>query len=237
MAKAKVASGEIVAVNEKSSSAKLEQAQKVTVGVDRNNEQILQLNQDQGVELVWVEGNFRRLPSEIVDKLTVKNLKNYLKTENAADAAAERAKISTVRVGNPLQNPIGGYSEFRERIRPRKGWHQCWANPGRDFTEKMQGPYKQVRERTKEDEKNDVEPGYENGEVLKRLDGDGKVEAIALECPQELFEQYLQWMSDKSSLAKKQVKSDFFGKVENINRELPRDKRIHAMDDDGEVQE
>jgi hypothetical protein len=223
---------------EENGSAVVEQVQRVTVGIDRNNEQVLQLNMDNGVELVWEPGNFRKLPESVVNALGKENLKRYLKAEVLAEEASRKAAKRVQVVGNPLmRNPLSGYSEYREEIRARRGWHQCWANPGRDFDEKMRGPYKQVRKPTDAQEKEGFEPGEENGEVLKRMDGEGKVEAIALECPQHLFEQYLQWMSDKSSLKRTEIKNDFFGKVEGINRDLPRDKRIMPMDDDGDVQE
>lgn len=215
-------------------SAGVEQRQKVTVGVDRNNEQVLQLNIDTGVQLVWDPKDFRKLPNAVVDQLSRENLKAYLKAEGAAEALKPQGKVEVMR--NPLlSNPLSGYAESREFIRARRGWHQYWANPGRDFDERMRGPYRQVRVPTDEQKKAGYEPGEENGEVLKRLDGEGKVEAIALECPQDQYEAYLQWMADASGLAKTTVKRNFAKRVEEINRDLPADMRVGLVDDEGDL--
>lgn len=211
--------------------AKAERIENITVGIDRTDDVILQLNLDKGVQLEWDELSFRKLPAAIVEQLRPANMKAYLIAETKAEEHARRvAKLELPK--NPL-SPLSGYSEARERIRARAGWHQCWANAGRDFDDKMRGPYKQVR---KQKDGENQPAGEENGEVLKRLDGEGKVEAIALECPEHLYLKYLEWMSSQSGVRKTGVKSDFFAAVEGINRELPRDQRILPIDDEGELQ-
>jgi hypothetical protein len=214
-------------------SAKVEQVQEVLVTVDRSDEQILQFNVDRGVRLVWDVGSFRKLPEAVVDQLTVENMKAYVRAEALAEAK-KPVKVEVMR--NPLQNPLTGYAETREKIRERKGWHQTWANPGRDFDAKMAGPYKQVREPTEEQKRKGYQPGEENGEVLKRITADGKVEAIALECEEHLFKAYLKWMADASSQRKTGIKQDFFTSVETLNKGLHRSQRVLAEDLEGELQ-
>lgn len=205
--------------------------QTVTISVDKSNEEILQLNMDSGMELSWTGDSFRKLPEEVTGKLTTSNLKSYLKAEIAAEGKAKAATKVQV-LANPF-NPVKGNAEAREYIRPRKGWHQSWKNPGRDFDEAMLGPYKQVRKQAEGEKK---EPGYETGEVFKRLDGEGKVEAIAVECREEDYKAYLEWMSQESSRRFTGVKSSFFEKTEAINRGLGRGERITPFDDSGELQ-
>ena len=222
-------------VAEKKRVKKVEQTQKVVISMDKSDAVVLQLNMDEAILLEWSTGSFRRLPPVVVEKLRPDNMRAYLITETKVDQRAARAsKVEVLR--NPL-NPLTGYSESREVIRPRRGWHQCWANPGRDFDEKMRGPYKQVCLPTEDQKKSKYEPGDESGEVFKRLNGEGKVEAIALECPEHLFKAYLEWMSSQSGVRKATVKTDFFTAMENINRELPRDSRIKPIDDTGDLQD
>jgi hypothetical protein len=213
---------------------KVEQPQNVIVGVDRSYEQVLQLNADPSVVLEWqpMEGAFKRLPAYVVEKLTPGNMRNYLVAETKFDAVM--SKVVKV-VTNPF-NPLMSDSAFREKIRARKGWHQCWAGPGGDAETKLAGPYKQVRKPTEAQEKKGYEPGEEEGEILKRNDGMGNLEAIAVEVPEHLFKEYLEWMSVKSRGKKTEMKEQYFGKVEDINRDLPRDKRIVPIDDEKEVQ-
>jgi len=222
-------------VMQKNRVPEVEQMEKVVVSLDKSNEVVLQLNMDAKVRLEWDYLAFRKLPEAVVEKLRPDNMRAYLVAETKAeDRAKAQAAVKVVR--NPL-SPLSGYSEAREFVRKRSGWHQCWANPGRDFDAKMRGPYRQVREPTAEQKKSGYEPGDESGEVLKRFDGEGKVEAIALECPQKLFDEYLEWMSAQSGDRRQGVKADFFSAMENINRELPRDARIKPIDDEGQLQE
>jgi hypothetical protein len=218
--------------------AKMEPAQKVMVSFDKPNDIVLQLNMDSGVELQWNAHDFRKLPENVVELLRPTNMRNYLvaETQFNANKAKDAGKIEVLT--NPM-NPLSGYTEARERIRARKGWHQCWAGPGRDYEAKISGPYKQVREPTEAQKRAGYEPGYEDGEVVKLLDGEGKVEAIAMECPQELFDKYLEWMSKKSGARKQEIKGDFFKSVEDINREIPasrKSERIIPLDSEGDVQ-
>jgi hypothetical protein len=204
--------------------------QKVTIGIDRSYEQVLQLNSDPSIEMVWVpkEQEFKRLPPHVVEKLTPGNMRNYLIAETKFDAAVStRVKV----VVNPF-NPLLGNSNYREKIRARKGWHQSWAGPGGDVETKLSGPYKNVRKPTEAQEKKGYEPGEEEGEILKRNDGMGNVEAYAVECPEHLFQQYLEWMSAKSQASRTALKEQYASEVEDINRDLPKDKRIVPMDGD-----
>jgi hypothetical protein len=210
-----------------------EQKQKVLVSLDNTNDMVLQMNMDGSIALDWDYLAFRKLPVAVVEKLRPDNMRTYLVAETKA---AERAAHTIKVVRNPL-SPLTGYSEAREHVRARRGWHQAWANPGRDFDAKMRGPYQQVRQPTEVQKNTGYEPGEESGEILKRFDGENKVEAIAVECPEELYREYLQWVSDQSGVRRTGVKQDFFSAMENINRELPRDARIKPIDDAGELQE
>jgi hypothetical protein len=206
----------------KTGVAGTEQAQKKLVGIDVSDQQILQFNMMDDVELVWEGDAFRKLSEEVQNQLKPENLKRYLRADLAAEEKAE-AFIRKTRVSNPF-NPLQGEAEAREYIRARPGWHQCWKNPGREYDAAIMGPYKPIRKQKDGEEK---EPGYEEGEVLKRVDADGKVEAIAVECPQELFEQYLTWMDSESTRRYKGLTEDFIGGIEEINRKTSKsDARI-----------
>ena len=215
--------------------AEVAQPQKVIVGLDRSYEQVLLLNADPSVELEWVpkEQQFRRLSPAVVEQLTPSNMRNYLIAETKFDIEmSKRVKV----LSNPF-NPLMPDSAFREKIRARKGWHQCWAGPGGDAETKLAGPYKNVRKPSDAQERGQkFEPGEEAGEILKRMDGNGLVEAIAVECPEHLFQEHLEWVSQKSRASVVQQKEQYFGKVEEINRDLPREKRIVPIDDAGDVQ-
>ena len=200
------------------------------ISIADSDETVLKLNQIPEVKLEWDFKAFRKLSDGVVKELRADNLKRYV----LAEAKAEEESKKAVRVTNPF-NPIKGNAEFREFIRPRKGWHQAWKNPGREFDEAMAGPYKQVRKPTKEQEKAGFEPGEETGEVWKRLDGKGEAEAIAVECPQELFDQYLKWMASKSDEAYRGVKENYYNAIEDINRKVTRrGARITPMEFDNE---
>jgi len=125
-------------------------------------------------------------------------------------------------------------SSYRLKIRPRRGWHQFWKSPGVDFEMAIAGPYKKVR---KQKDGEEQEPGYENGEVLKLLDGEGKVELIAVECLLEMYEKHLEAMARKSSRMLVGAKEDFFRATEEINRRQGnRNARIVATDESGDLQ-
>lgn len=198
----------------------VEQKQKVTIGLDKSNEQILALEADGKFELVWDPREFRSLPEEVTRSFGRETLKKYWFAEAAAAELEREAREQKgfQIIENPLGNSRGSY-EFRMYIRPRTGWHGYWANPGADFDRCMgSGKYVQVRKPTEAQEKAGYEPGTESGEVIKRLTADGKIEAIALECRQEDYEQYLKWMDQQSSMKYSGVKEGYYEGIENINR-------------------
>ena len=228
----------------KSGVKKVETPQIITISRDRTNEQVLQFNMDTGIRLAWDPDDFRELPEDVARQLTYDNLKSYLKTQYVVkEKAATAAAAGRIEVRNPI-NPLGMNSEFRLQIRARKGWHQCWKSPGNELEAALAGPYKQVRKQALKKDKDgkqvydkdhqpayeDAEPGQENGEVLKIQDETGKVELVAVECRQELYEEYLEYMAEKSRLMYGANKGKFVENVEEINKNLKRDNRMKVLD-------
>jgi hypothetical protein len=217
--------------------------QKITITVDRTNEQVLVFNQDKDIELVWVEDSFRELPEEVERQLRHDNLKRYLIVQTLVSEKAKRA-VSEPKIESMI-DPLGMNSDFRLRIRSRRGWHQCWKTPGNEFDAAMQGPYKQVRKQAEMKGKDgkavldkwgqpkleEKEAGEENGEVLKLIGEDGKVELIATECPQELFGKHVEWMAEKSRAMYDSNKDKFRESVETLNVNLEKSKRMKVIDD------
>lgn len=204
----------------------MEQRQKRLISIADSDEQVLKYNQMKELDLDWDPKAFKKLKQSTVEQLEMKNLRRYI----LAEAEAERISKAAVKVVNPF-NPLTGNAEAREFIRPRKGWHQAWKNEGREYQEAILGPYKPVREPTAEQKRDGYEVGEENGEIIKRKDAEGKVEAIAVECRQELFEQYLQFMSDESSARLGAMKDGYFQAIEDINKGITRkDARITPME-------
>lgn len=218
---------------------KVEQKTRVTIALDKTNEQILALDQDDKVELVFDFMSFRKLPEEVVTKLKVVNQRSYW----IAEAKAEEYANNVLKTPRIFSNPLGNTSDayvHQLYIRPRPGFHQYWAAPGADFDRcMMSGNYHQVRKQKVDVNGNSVEkdvaPGEETGEVLKRIDAEGKVEAIALECREEHYLEYLQWMDQQSTMKYRSIKDDFMTNVENLNRDAKsRSSRITPMDLDEE---
>ena len=195
----------------------VEQKQRVIIGLDNTNEQILALDQDAGIEIEFDVVRFRKLSDDVVDKLKRESKRKYWVAE-AKHQEMQAAPKGVVVIDNPLGNSSDAYSA-RLKVRERTGYHTYWAAPGADFERCMaSGMYTQVREPTEDERKKGVKPGYESGEVKKIMTSEGKVELIALECPIEAYEQYLQWMSQQSSLRYGAIKADYYEKTEEINR-------------------
>lgn len=212
-------------------AGKVEQKQKVTISLDKTWEQILALDKDKGIEVAFDYRSFKKLTTEQQKQLSMETLKAYWIAEEKNREYAEEAKDRVTLIENPLGMGNSTIS-YREYIRPRRGYHQYWANPGADFEAKMaSGAYRQVREPTEEQTKKGYEPGAENGEVKKRLNGEGKVEAIALECTEDAYQQYLLWMDQQSSLRYGAIKTEYYSKTDDINRGISRrGARITPMD-------
>lgn len=199
---------------------KMEQKQKITIGIDKSNEQILALESDERLELEWDPRDFRPLPEEVTRSFRRENLKKYWVAEAQANEMKREAHKGFEIIDNPLGNSLSAY-EYRQHIRARKGWHGYWANPGADFDRCMAtGNYVQVRKPTDEQERKGYVPGEENGEVIKRLNAEMKVEAIALECREEHYQQYLQWMDQQSSMRYGEIKSNYFEKIDDLNKDI-----------------
>ena len=211
--------------------AEVEKVQIVNVNFDKSDEAVLQLNLDKGFVLEWSHESFRKLPEKVWKQLKPENMRNYLKAEGIFEAVyrvnnAERVEV----VDNPF-NPIEGNADYRLKIRERKGWHGAWKAPGIELDSALLGPYVQVRkpkEGTKE------QPGEETGEVLKILDSEGKVEAVAVECREDAIKKYKEWMSQQSRKRYDGIKSEFAAGVSSINRGLSKSEgRITPLDENG----
>jgi hypothetical protein len=213
------------------SVVKNEQVQVVHVNIDMTRERLLQFNQDEKVRLVWDEDEFKELEEVIERQLSYENLKNYLIVKQHVVEKAKKA-ASTITGFEPAKLQLQDWASYRLKIRERKGWHPYWASPGADFDMRMAlGVYHQVRKHKTDtygkDLEPDVEPGYESGEVLKLLDGDGKVELIALECPLEFYEEVINDMSTKSVARFKRQNESFAETIEEeINVRVPKDHRM-----------
>ena len=212
----------------------MEQKQRKVVRIAVTDQQILQFNMMDDVEMHWEGDAFRKIPEAVQNQLKPENLRRYLRADLEAEKKAEKF-LGKVQAKNPF-NPLQGEAEAREYVRPRKGWHQAWKNPGREYDTAVLGPYKPVRDPTKEQKDKGYEAGDESGEVVKRLDADGKVEAIAVECPQEIFEEYLNWMNEESTRRYAGITEEYLVKIEDINRNTKRsDARIIPIVDGEQV--
>jgi hypothetical protein len=232
MAEKKVSVKEKKAPEGESAGSKVEQKAKVSIGVDRTDEQILNLNLDKGVELEWDPKDFRRLPAEVVDQLQRVNLVSYVRVESAVDAADRVAKDEVKFTGPRRQlDPLGMYAQHRmQSLEPQShikaGWHLYWAAPGADFDTKIAGPYRQVRFQ-KEDEDKPV--GEEGGEVIKLMDGEGKAELILLEIRDELFQEHLEWQSQESRNRFGEVGQNFEQTIEELNKGVKKQARMRVI--------
>lgn len=223
------------ASKEESGAKKVEQRSTKLISIADTNELVLQYNGMEELDLEWDRGAFRVLPVNVQEKLRPDNLRRYVMAEIRAQEEAKKASKVTV-TANPM-NPIQGAADYAEYIRPRRGWHQAWKNEGREYEAAILGPYRPVREPTDAQKKEGkYEPGEENGEIKKRKDSEGKVEAIAVECPQEIFEQYLNYMSESSSSRFTQIEETYASELEQINRNVGhKDARVIPMVNGKEV--
>jgi hypothetical protein len=217
----------------KSGVTKVDTKRKTLISIDLSDEVVLELDRKGEVALSWDPFSFRALKEETIKELSEESRVAYYKAKIEADERAKEAERKA-QADLEVMSPLEMNSSHRLKIRARRGWHQAWKAPGVDFDTAMSGPYKQVR---KQKEGESEEPGYENGEVLKLYDGEGKVELIAVECPEELYQQHLLAMARKSSRMLVGAKEDFFRATEEINRKQSnRDSRIIATDESSELQ-
>lgn len=229
-----MAGTEVVTKVKENGAVKMEQPQIVAVSVDRSDSEILQLNLDKKVQLVWSVERFRKLDEAVWKQLSPDNMKEYLKAEAVFDMEQKAIASTKVEILTDPFDPVEGDSNFRLKIRARKGWHQCWKSPGMEFEAAMAGPYKQVRKPTEQQKKDGYEVGYESGEVQKIVDGKNDVELIAVECPEELFEKHKEYISQKSVRRFQKITEDYASGIEDINRGMKRkDGRIVPLDGNG----
>jgi hypothetical protein len=201
---------------------------------DTSDEKVLQLNVDSNVILIWSEDSFRELPESVELQLKPQNMRNYLKVKMIIEARVKNVEEKAIVSNDDDLDDMEFMADYRLRTRERRGWHTYWAAPGPDFDRCIaSGHYKQIR---KQLEGEDREPGYENGEVLKLLDGEGKVELIALECPMEYYQKRIQRMATKSQERYAANKEAFASVVEEeINVRAPREARMNVYDENGRI--
>lgn len=216
------------------------QVQIVQVNIDMSDERILQFNSDRSVKLQWNAKEFRKLNREVVEQLVFDNAKSYVLAEQKFDVA--KAASEQITGFETPKMDLQDWASYRLRTRVRRGWHTYWAAPGADFDMRMGcGYYRQIRKHAEDangnDKEPDVEPGYENGEVLKILDGEGKVELIALECPEEYFGAIISDVAGRSQARFKSRKEDLEATLEEVvNRHVDKDHRV-SVGGDGLVEE
>lgn len=201
---------------------------------DTADEKVLQLNVDSNVVMTWSEDSFRELPESVELQLKPQNMRNYLKVKMTVEARIKNVEERAIVSNDDDLDDMEFMADYRLRTRERRGWHTYWAAPGPDFDRCIaSGHYKQIRKQL-EDE--DQDPGYENGEVLKLLDGEGKVELIALECPMEYYQKRIQRMATKSQERYAANKEAFASVVEEeINVRAPREARMNVYDENGRI--
>ncbi|NJL70760.1 MAG: hypothetical protein HC888_03700 [Candidatus Competibacteraceae bacterium] len=215
-----------------SGASRVELATITTVGVDVPDSVILEWNRDEKVELTWnpEPDLFRDLPESVWTKLRALNLANYIKMRERKEAIQRARNATQIEVVENPFNPVLGDAEAREIIRARQGWHQCWKNPGIQYDSALLAGYVAVRKPGKDGEK----PGEETGEILKRVDSENKVEAIAVETTQARLEQYYRWMSQESQKRYSGVREAYATGIEGINRGMSRSEgKIIPMDENG----
>ena len=211
-----------------------EQVQVVKVNIDMTEERLLQFNQDDKVRLEWDEAEFRELGEVIERQLSYDNLKSYLIVKQKVVDKAKVA-VETITGFEPAKLQLQDWATYRLKIRERKGWHPYWASPGADFDMRMAlGFYKQVRKHKVDALDKDLEPnvkaGEEMGEVLKLLDGENKVELIAMECPEDFYQEVIDDMSRQSTARFRNQNENFASTIEEeINTRVPKDHRMKVF--------
>lgn len=229
------------------SVASASQVQIVQVLIDMDDERVLQFNSDDKVVLQWDVNSFRELPPVVEKQLRYENLKEYIIVQQKVKEKAQKA-TSTISGFETPRMAMQDIHEYRLKIRERKGWHGYWAAPGPDLDMRMAiGAYKQVHKKAEKkgpDGKvlrdsngaeiyEDVQPGYENGEVLKIVDSDGKVELVALECPIEFYQDVVNDMSSASVARYSKQEENFAQTIaEKVNGNVKQDHRIKVYGGD-----
>lgn len=217
----------------------VETRQKVIITFDRTDEQVLQFNMDKNLVLNWDEDRFRELPETVTRQLSYENLVAYLVVQTHVKEKKEgKKKPSKIEVQSI--NPLGMNTSYRLRIRERSGWHQCWKAPGGELEAALAGPYKQIRKQKATGKKDAYgeevleteEPGYENGEVLKILNDENKVELVAVECTEEVFKAGMEWQAKESRSRYRANTDKFTTTIEEINTGLSKDHKMKVLGND-----
>jgi hypothetical protein len=205
---------------QKSNTSAEKQAPKrrnVPVTADWSEESVVQWGQEEGVTLFFDPNSFRELSQESVDKLDFYSAQSYWQAYNAwkekkrQEEAQRPANYEDLKIKDPLSQ---AYTD-KLKLRERRGWHQTWKRPDEVEAAKSVG-YREIREQRKIGKKDkdgnvvesyyeENEPGYEKGPVKKIMEDQGQEELIAMEVPEELYEQHLQAVSDRVKYKKGQA--------------------------------
>jgi hypothetical protein len=120
----------------------------------------------------------------------------------------------------------------KSELRFRAGWHQTWIR-GEDV-DKMRGAgFRIMRKQKLNKYKQPVyeEPGYETGEIIEVLEGDGN-KVVAMECPEELHTAHVNAMSAKSRRLYTDDDTILSGFTSGTNRDLTsRKEQVHVSTD------
>lgn len=212
----------------------------ITITIDHTDDDILRYNLDEGYTLSWVYNNMRELSDTVVDQLRRVNLMAYVEAMTLRKSWASEKAAQAAHDSISVMNPLGTDLSRRLALRPRRGYHQVWRRPGSDYDSAVRyGPYTPIRSSGTDAKGKKLEeaPGCETGEIIKLLDSDGKVELIACECPQDLYESYLKWVSAESRKRYVANKQTVFSEAERANIISRRpEARVKVIDDEGDLQ-
>lgn len=202
-------------------SKAVKKPKKMVARVDSDPLEIIEWCQ-KGGEIVFDAFDLPKLTEEELEQLPYYAVKQYQAELRKAEEQAMRG-ISEIET-------LSGTAETKMRLRKRRGYHQVWKRPD-EFEDALDKGYTQIRNPKKEGEK----PGYEKGEVKKIMKGQGEVELIAMEIPEDKYQQHVKAMTAKSRRAYKSNKEGFAASVEEVNRQVPKESRVRVIDNEGDV--
>ncbi len=218
-----------VSVKEKSSvtgeEKNTDKEKVVQVTLDMGEQRVVELIED-GFQIGFSGDDFLELSDRVVDLLDRKSLQRYFiaKTKVIMDKREgdvkrpdyARSPVHEYDVSDPMRHSV---TDSLKDVRKRGGWHICWKDP-RDLDACLRVGYKQVRDPDKKqqeliDSKKKVKEdfaGEEKGEV-KMIGRRDNPELIAMECPQDLFDQHMFAVGYASSGRHAENKEEFFEKA------------------------
>ncbi len=189
----------------------------IPVTTDWSEEDVVQWAQEEGVTLFFDPNSFRELSQETVNQLGFYSAQSYWQAYNVWKdrQRQEEAERPTDYEDLKIRDPLSQAYTDKLKLRERRGWHQTWKRPDEVESAKAVG-YREIREQRKIGKKDkdgnvigsyfeENEPGYEKGPVKKIMEDQGQEELIAMEIPEELYQQHLQAVSDRVKYKKGQA--------------------------------